>query len=141
MIKLTRQALKERAEARRTTIVSFFVEEWQGEVFLRVMSGKERDAYEVEITGTRAPTKHAPRVLNLNNIRARLVARCLVDEVGTALYDWRKPADIDELGDLDAAGLDRVFKRCQELNGLTDDDVKELTKNLPAEANGVSGTI
>jgi hypothetical protein len=116
---------------------------WNGTVLLRVMSGAERDAYEASITGSTAPSRGrdaGPRKLNLSNIRARLVAMCLIGEDGENLFDWRSASDVRELGELDANGLNLVFQECQKINGLTDEDVKELTKNLPADANGASGS-
>lgn len=120
--------------SRRVETVS--VPEWGGDVIIRTMSGTERDAYEAEIVGNKTGKD---RRLNLQNIRAKLIARCLVDEEGAPLYKWHDPSDIGALGDMDARGLDTVFKACQRLNGLTDDDVDELMGNSRAEANGVSG--
>lgn len=106
-------------------------------VLLEAMNGTSRDDYEASIVGNRGGKD---RRLNLGNLRARLVARCMIEDDGAPVYDYRKPQDIDELGALDAAGLDRCFKACQELNGITDEDVDTLEKNSQAEANGVSGS-
>lgn len=135
--KLTRQRIKEENAKPRTQTV--YVEQWDCDATLRVMTGAERDAYEAEITGTRMPGKGQARVLNLSNIRARLVARCLIDDDGQPLYDWKRPADLDELGATDAAVLDTLFTAASQLNGITESDIAELTKNSKAEANGVSG--
>lgn len=124
-----------KAAARKPEIVN--VPEWGGDVLIRVMSGAERDAYEAEIVGNRAGKD---RRINLQNMRAKLVARCIVNEDGTPMFNWRDPADVGTLGDLDARGLDTVFKACQRINGLSDDDVDELAGNSKTEANGVSGS-
>lgn len=134
---LSRARIRE-AQA-KPRIERVYIEEWLCDAIVRVMTGAERDAYEAEITGTRMPGKGQTRVLNLSNIRARLVARCLIDDNGDPLYDWRKPADLDELGKTDAAILDRIFTAASQLNGITEKDIEELAKNSPAEANGVSG--
>lgn len=120
------------AKARAIKTETVHVPEWEGDVLIRVMTGAERDAYEAEIVGNRAGKD---RRLNLQNLRAKLVARCLVDEKGAALFNWRDPGDIGALGEMDAAGLDRVFKACQRVNGLSDDDVNDLAGNSKAEAN------
>jgi len=135
---LTRQRIREESAKPRTERV--YIEQWQCDAIVRVMTGAERDAYEAEITGTRVPGKGQTRVLNLANIRARLVARCLIDDNGEPLYNWRLPADLDELGKTDAAILDQIFTTASQLNGITERDIEELAKNLPAEANGVSGS-
>ena len=117
------------------------VPEWEmigdDAIVLQAMTGTARDAYEAEIVGNRAGKD---RRLNLSNLRARLVARCIIDpSTGELIYNYHKPADIDELGSYNAAGLDRLFKVAQELNGITDDDVEKLEKNSQTERSGVSG--
>lgn len=136
-------SFRDRLKARASQLPreSVDVPEWDmigdNAVIVQAMTGTARDAYEAEITGNRASKD---RRLNLQNFRARLVARCMIDpDTSELVYDYRKPADIDEIGAFDAAGLDRVFKACQRINGITDDDVEELTKNSTAEANAVSG--
>lgn len=133
---LTRAELTEKRAVilARTELVN--VAEWGGSVRVRVMTGTERDAYEAEIVGNRTGKD---RRLNLTNMRARFVARCLVDDDGAPLYDYRNPKDIDDLGGMDAAGLDVVFKAAQAVNGLTDSDVDDLTKNSKAEPSANSG--
>lgn len=135
---LNRQLIKQRSAAPRFERIT--IPEWDCDAILKVMTGTERDAYEVEITGSRFRKGAVDQVLNLQNIRARLVARCLVDEEFKPIYDYRKLEDINELGATDAMILDRLFDAARKLNGISDDDVKALEKNLPAEANGVSGT-
>lgn len=110
------------------------VPEWGGFVEIQAMTGTERDSYEASITGNLMPSnKNAPRRLNLQNVRARLVARCMIEPDGTHTYDHNNPADIEELGGMDAAGLDRVFKACQVLCGISDEDIDALTKNSQAD--------
>lgn len=138
------QSIRERLRQRAQQLPrrSVDVPEWDmigpDALIVQAMTGTARDAYEAEITGSRTGKN---RQLNLTNFRARLIARCLIDpNTGTLIYDYRKPQDIDELGALDAAGLNRVFQVCQELNGITDADVETLTKNSSAEANGDFGS-
>lgn len=140
---LTRDRIK--AENAKPMIVPVEVPQWGTTAYIRVMSGTERDAYEASITGTRVTVARGrnaeqQRTLNLTNIRARLVARCLCDENGALLYDASKPADLDELGSTRADVLDLLFTEASQLNGITEKDIEDLTKNLKAEANGVSGS-
>jgi hypothetical protein len=136
---LTRARIREENAKPRTDRV--WIKQWGSYAVIRVMTGKQRDAYETEITGSRAPGKNGTRTLNLANIRARLVARCLIDgETGEPLYDWNKREDLEELGATDAAVLDTIFSAVSQLNGITEADIAELTKNLPAEANDDTGS-
>lgn len=64
---------------RKTQIVA--VPEWfnDGEVIIIELTGKQRDAFENEMIEVQGKGKHATQKLNLQNIRAKLVARCIVD--------------------------------------------------------------
>lgn len=109
------------ADDRKTEEVE--VPEWGGSVLVRTLSGKERDAYE---SGT-ITVKSGKQVENFENLRARLVALCLVDEKGVRLFNTK---DVTSLGNKSAAALQRVYNKCQELNAVTDKDVEELTENF-----------
>ena len=105
------------------------VPEWGGAmVRVRSLNASERDRFEastVQRNGKKVTT-------NLENIRARLVLLCLVDEKGERLFD---EGDTYPLGGKSAAALDRIFTVAQRLNGLRDEDVDELAKN----SNGDQG--
>lgn len=99
----------------------FDVPEWDGAVLLRELTGRERDQFEASTVETKGnKTKQ-----NLANIRAKLIALCIVNEDGLRTFS---PPDIKELGELSAVGLNRVFTKCQEMNGFTEADVKELAE-------------
>lgn len=91
-------------------------------VFVRVMSGEERDDFEAGCMLSRGK-KHSA---NLANIRARLAVKCLVDENGNRVFD---DADAPALGKKSGAELQAIFDVAQRLNKLTEADVDELTKN------------
>jgi len=95
------------------------VPEWNGEVKVKSMTGKERDSFESTL-------KKVDGEISTENIRARLCAACIVDEDGNCIFERE---DIELLGEKSAAALDRVFEVAQRLNGLTAADVKELEKN------------
>ncbi len=98
------------------------VEEWGGSVLVRGLTGAERDAYEATVVTLRGKR----RELNLANVRAKLCALCIVDDAGQRLFS---DADIAKLGEKSGAALQRVFKVAQQLSGLSDEDVEELSKN------------
>ena len=98
------------------------VPEWGGMVRVRGLTGTERDAMEasmVEGKGKKAD-------VNLANLRAKLCARCMVDDNGKRLFN---DMEIPELGRKSAKALERVFSVARELSGLSDEDIDELTKN------------
>lgn len=117
------------ADDRKTKVVS--VPEWGGEVLIRSLSGKERDDFEASLQVTRGnKTKQ-----NIENFRARLLSLCIVNEKMERLF---VPADIPALGNKSVAALQRVFNACNELSGLSDDDVEELTQGFGQAAPEVS---
>ena len=101
------------------------VPEWGGAVYVRSMSASERDTFEQSVSlGSNGSVTR-----NLNNIRARLAVLCLCDESGNRMFE---DAEAETLGRKSAAALDRIFEVARRLNALTDSDVEELRKNLPA---------
>lgn len=99
------------------------VPEWGGTVRVRGLTGRERDAFEAGVASARGKDVK----LNLQNVRARLVALSVVDADGARLFDER---DIGALGEKSAQALERVFQAAMRLSGLTPTDVKDLTENL-----------
>jgi hypothetical protein len=118
------------ADDRRFEIVK--VPEWGGEVRVRSLTGRERDEFE----STTYNTKGGKVKENFDNFRARLIAKCVVDEDGKLVFTNR--AEIAMLGNKSAAALQRIFNKCQELNGLTNEDVEELTEDFEEEGSGDS---
>lgn len=107
------------------------VPEWGGTVRVRAISGTERDTFEQTIVTRRGKNVQT----NLANIRAKMVALCVVDEAGQRLFN---DSDVAALGKKSAAALDRVFTVAQRLAGLTDEDVDELAENLESGQNAAS---
>ena len=98
------------------------VPEWGGTVWVKTMSGTERDRFEASIISAKGER-------NLVNLRAKIVAMSVIDESGKRLFTFE---DALELGKKSARALDRVFSVAQRLSGFTPQDVEELTKNSSA---------
>lgn len=110
------------------------VPEWGGHVYVRSLSGRERDAFEAETMKTRKGQKNQDG--NFENFRARFVALCMVDENGEQLFKTRQ--EVSMLGSKSVAALQRVFNKAQELNGMSDDDVEDLTEDFEEAPQEVS---
>lgn len=119
---LTRQAILEALDIPREAVD---VPEWGGAVYVRGLSGTERDRFEASVV----QQKGRDRTLNLSNVRAKLCALCIVDEDNKRLFS---DMDVQALGGKSAAALSRVFDAAQKLSGLTTEDVEELSKNSEA---------
>ena len=118
-------------EAQDMTIEKVDVSKWWGEpVFVRALSGAERDEFEQE--SLEAPVDigdtpdDAKRKVNMRNFRARLAVKTICDESGTRLFT---DAEADALGAKNAKPLDLIFDVAQRLSGFRKEDVDELTKN------------
>lgn len=112
------------------------VPEWGGVVIVRALAGVERDAYESEIFTAPAVPGASPE-FNLQNIRAKLASRTIVDEDGKRLFSDQ---DIVMLGMKSAAALDRVFTVAQRLSRLTNKDIQELADQLVKDQSADSGS-
>lgn len=112
-----------------TEIVS--VPEWKGDVKVKMMSGSERDLFESSIFEQKG--KDLQR--NMNNLRAKLISKCLIGEDGNRLFSDK---EIDLLGRKSAKALDRIYEVCVRLNGIGAKEIEELTKNSESGAIGVS---
>lgn len=108
------------------------VPEWGGDVRIRMLTGQERDAFEASMVQM---GKDGSQKRNIENLRARLVAMCIVNEAGELMFS---PPDIPLLGRKSAAALQRVFNACQKLNEVSDSDVEELAEgfgSVPSESS------
>jgi len=101
------------------------VPEWCGTVRLKSLTGAERDRFEAGVV--QGQGRNA--TVNLQNLRAKLVAQSAVGEDGKPLFTEE---DIKWLGEKSAKALNRLFNAAQELSGLSDGDVKELAGNFTA---------
>ncbi len=108
------------------------VPEWGGTVFVKGMTGTERDRFEASITEQRGKSAK----VNMSNIRAKLASESICDEDGTKLFSVK---DVTALGAKSASGLDRVFSVAMRLSGITDDDIEELSEEM--EANPSDGSV
>ena len=123
-------------QARDITAQLVEVPEWGGSVWVRGLTGSERDDYEASLIKGRGRN----RDVNLHNMRAKLVCRaCVISdepEAGRVFSD----DDAGVLAKKSAAALERVFTVAQKLSGLTEADVEELSKELGEGQSSASGT-
>jgi len=97
------------------------IPEWGLTLTVKTLTGTERDEYEASlIKGRKA---------DLTNMRAKLCARCIVDQNGKRIF---ADSDIKALGGKSALALDKVFEVAQELNGIGTKELEELAKNFGA---------
>ncbi len=108
------------------------VPEWGGTVYLRVMTGEERDEYE---NGMVNPA--TGKLTKRDNFRARLAVIVLCNEDGERLFT---PGDVGKICKKGGKALDRIFAAGTKLNGMTEDDVKEIKGNSESGQSEDSGS-
>lgn len=99
------------------------VPEWGGSVWVRGMTGADRDRFEasvIEMRGTK-------QILHLDDMRAKLCSACICDEHGNLLFTQ---ADVKALSAKSANALNRVFVIAQRLSGIGEAEVAELQEGL-----------
>lgn len=98
------------------------IPEWNLDVWVRSMTGLERDLYEADLL----EDKDKSIKEKLRNMRAKLAVLCTVDENGERVFD---ESDVEELGKKSAKALDRIFNAIQILNALGDEAIEDIAKN------------
>lgn len=98
------------------------VPEWGGTVYIRQLTGAEREAFEDE-TLTGDPSD--PEVVR-TRLRERLLVKTLCGPDGDRLLE---DGDEDELAEKSGDVIGRLFQVSQEINGMTPEAVEELLGN------------
>jgi hypothetical protein len=111
------------------------VPEWSGTVRVRSLSGTDRDAFEA----SNYELRDGKVAFNRENQRAKLVARALINpETGERLFT---DLQIGQLGQKNAAVLDRLYEVAARLSGLaetSDEDAEKNSGNAPSGGSGSS---
>ncbi|MGE4297039.1 MAG: hypothetical protein AB7E47_03330 [Desulfovibrionaceae bacterium] len=95
------------------------VKAWGVTVYLRPMTGTERDAYEAVVFKTDGTMKR-------EDMRAELLVRCLVDASGNRLFG---DDEVAALGGKNSAVLCPLFLKAQRINGIGVGSDEEMEKN------------
>lgn len=117
-----------------------YIEEWNGSVFVRTMSGDCRDKFEamaaknaadliirgqLKLNGEEVDMSNIVDFSGMIGVRARLVSWTTCDEKGALLFS---DEDIGVLGEKNGAAMDRIFEVAQRVNKLTDEEIETLEK-------------
>jgi hypothetical protein len=113
-----------------------YVPQWKGSVYIKTMTGTERDAFEASTVKTGPDGK---REENMDNFRARFLSNVITDENGVRLFKTQR--EITMLGAKAVPALDLLFKEAQELNKMTSEDVEKLTEGFETEPDEDSTSV
>lgn len=102
-------------------------------VFVCEATGRDLDSWQASrvITTFDRDGRSTSRT-NLDNVRARLLVYCLVDEDGEYLF---RLEDVPALGELPATALDAMYAIALRLNGLSKESEEGPLKNAPGAAS------
>lgn len=113
------------------------VAEWGGTVYVRTLTGAERDDFMLTCARARAQGKKLGLEADPRGITCRLLVATLCDETGKALFT---PDDADALATKNSRILDELFEVAQRVNALQETDVDDLVKNSESDRSGASGS-
>jgi hypothetical protein len=88
------------------------VPEWGGDVYIKTISGVDRDRFEEGYSEQR-----------MKNFRSRFLVLTLSDENGGRLFT---DAEVEELGKKSSLVINRLFDKAWSLNAFTNEAVEEL---------------
>jgi len=100
------------------------VPEWGDDVYIKTLSGTERDQFEDAYSSEK-----------MKNFRSRFLVLTLCDEHGTRLFT---DAEVDQIGSKRADIINRLFDRAWALNAFREADVEALGNDLPSGQSDAS---
>ncbi len=100
------------------------VPEWGGDVYIKTLSGTERDAFEDAYSESR-----------MKQFRVRFLVLTLCDDSGERLFG---DSDIDELGKKNSVVINSLFDAAWKHNALTNEAVESLGNGSPNDQSGGS---
>lgn len=124
---LTRDQILQAARNAKIQRDKLHIPELGGDIYVRGMSGKERDEFEEQNKFRKG--RKAGQV-DGRNFRAKLAVRVIVTEDGERILN---DDDATIFGQMPAGVLERIISRCTELSGMTDEEVDDA-KNGSASA-------
>jgi len=108
-------------------------------VFVRQMTGRERDQFERSLIHRFKDVKGKHDYdMKLDDFRAKLAVHTVCDSEGLLLF---RTNDFEQLStNMSARRLEKIVNVAQELNAITEEDKEELVKNSEAGQAGNSSS-
>src|SRR5262249_52890565 len=117
MMRLSREAFLAAEDTVTEEVDLSDIPGFAGSLLVRGMTGRERDDFEASML-VRAGGQ---TVQDVRNSRAKMVARCVIDDDGKRVFT---EADVAAIGDKSAAAVARLGDVAARLSGLTEDAVQ-----------------
>lgn len=97
-------------------VESYFVNEWQKEVYLKKLSSKERTEVETKIFNKKE-----------SDVIGMVAAYCLCDESGNRLFD--PITEVALVSSKSSTALMEIFHAAIRFNKMREEDIEEFKKN------------
>lgn len=121
MTVLSRDAIKSVSDCKLERVP---VPEWGGDVFMKTLSGTERDQFEDGYAEQK-----------MKNFRSRFLVLTLCDEKGERIFG---DDDAAELGAKSSVVLNRLFEKGWAINAFRPEDVDSLGNDSPSDQSDAS---
>lgn len=119
---ITKQAILEASDLERIEVA---VPEWNMSVYVRTMTGAERDEFVGECQARASGETNAAKV-NMKGMMISLLIKTLCDEAGKSLFG---PEDAAALSGKSGIVIERLFLAAQKLNRIGERAVEDAGKN------------
>jgi len=130
---LTRKEILETKDFRLEPVE---VPEWGGVVYVKTMSGEERDRFEDELIKRRDDKTGIPS--SVVGLKVLIVSLTACDAEGKRLFGG--DGDEKKLAAKSAAAIDRLWEVAQKMSHLSDEAVEELTEDFTKGRSASSGS-
>ena len=107
-------------------------------VFVREMSGRDRDRWESTILKKVTKGKEVTMEQNLEDFRAKLAVSTVCDEKGVLLLSEENIPVLSQ--NMSARNLQTIVEVAQRINKITEDEKEDLVKNSGAGVTGNSSS-
>jgi hypothetical protein len=113
------------------------IEGW-GTAIIQGLSAAARDSYEASVVVLRrGKGGRTEEGRDFDNVRAKLVVRCLIGTDGRPLFGAH---EYDLVGQLPAMVIDKLWEAATRLSGMTEEDIEELAGDFPETPPERSGS-
>lgn len=102
-----------------TKLEKVHVPEWGGDVYLKTLSGTERDTFEDAYSQEK-----------MKNFRSRFLALTLCDKSGERLFS---DDEVEVVGKKSASVINRLFEKAWSFNAFRNEDVEAMGKDSPSD--------
>lgn len=104
-----------------------YVEEWKGKVRIKILSGVQRDAFE-----NKCVSQTKGKKIDLTNLRVTLITMAIVNADNTLMFTRQEAI---RLNGKNGKVIEALYNATRKLNGIGDDNKKDLAKNSEADQN------